>query len=555
MAAIKPPGPPPPQRGGWSQFAVSLLLALLTAIVFERTLRHDFINYDDPAYIHEQPEIIGGLTSRGLAWAFTNTHSGNWHPLTSLSHMLDCQLFGMSAQGHHFTSVLLHLIGTVLLLLVLQRLTGAFWRSAFVAAVFALHPLRVESVAWIAERKDVLSGVFFMLTLAAYAAYVRNSSFLRYAMLVAAFALGLMSKPTLVTLPFLLLLLDFWPMKRTATATRLIVEKIPLLIFSAAACIVTFLAQTATMSPLEKLPIGWRIANAFTSVLTYLGQVFWPAKLAVFYPHPRDQLSTVAVVFAVLFVGAVSFAAFLVRRQRPYLFVGWFWFVGMLVPVLGLVQVGLQGHADRYTYLAHIGISVLLAWVIADLTASWAQRRALLSVGAAAVIGVLSWATWKQAAYWQNSETLWRHTLAVTSRNAVAHTNLGNLLPASEAVPHYEKALEINSEDVIPLNNLAWVRATCLEPSLRDGTNAVQGASKAVSLSGGGDPVYLRTLAAAYAESGRFNEAAAVAGQALALATAIGNQALAADLEANIAGFRRRLPVRDASLTPAEARP
>jgi tetratricopeptide (TPR) repeat protein len=519
--------------------------------VFGQTLGHDFVNYDDDSYIHTQPEIVRGFSVEGVRWAFTNRHSGNWHPLTSISHMLDCQLYGLNPRGHHLTSVLLHGCTVIGLFFALRQMTGNAARAAFVAAVFAIHPLRAESVAWVAERKDVLSGLLFVLMIAAYTWYARRPSFGRYVVVAVAFALGLMSKPMLVTVPFVLLLLDFWPLRRESGLGRLVIEKLPLLLLSAAASAATILAQTATMSSIEKLPLALRLGNAAAAVSTYIWQLFWPSKLAVFYPHPRDQLPLVIIAGSVLLIVGVTIAVIAFRRTRPYLATGWFWFLGMLVPVIGIVQVGLQAHADRYTYLPHIGLLVALTWFVADAMGGWRAKVPLLSIAAAGVLSALTWQATAQVSHWRSSETLWRHAVAVTKDSPVAYNNLGNLLPAADAVPLYEKALGIDPESVMPMNNLAWILATCPDPSLRDGRKAVELATDAVRRSGDNEPVYLRTLAAAYGEAGDFQEAIRLAEHARLLAEAQGNAALAFDLQNNIAGFHRRIPVRDASLMPS----
>ena len=317
----------------------------------------------------------------------------NWHPLTTISHMLDCQLYGLKAGWHHSTNVLLHSIAVLLLFLALQQMTRASWRSAFVAAVFAIHPLRVESVAWIAERKDVLSGVFFMLTLLAYAHYVRAPSLGRYLLLATACAFGLMSKPMLVTLPFVLLLLDYWPLGRCSNrpVTRalvnalegrgqgalsarlswvpLLVEKIPLILLAAVSSVVTLVAQKGAVGYTEQLPVVSRINNAVVTYVLYIGQMFWPAKLAVFYPHPENRLPLWQIILALLILAGITTGSIAVRKQRSYLLVGWLWYLGMLVPVIGLVQVGWQGHADRYTYLPQIGLYIMISWLVVDVTA------------------------------------------------------------------------------------------------------------------------------------------------------------------------------------------
>ena len=410
----------------WQAVSVCICLAVLTWIVFGQTLWHDFINYDDPRYVYENTKITSGLSVSGIAWAFTHIHSMNWHPLTTISHMLDCQLYALRPGWHHFTNVLLHTIAVLLLFLALQQMTGAFWQSAFVAAVFAIHPLRVESVAWIAERKDVLSGVFFMLMLLAYVQYVRSPSVRRYLVVVFVLACGLMSKPMLVTLPFVLLLLDYWPLDRIrGQLRRRMLEKIPLIALSAISSIATFVAQKGAVGWTEQLPILERIDNAVVSYVLYIWQMLWPLRLAVFYPHPENRLPLWEIICSLLFLISISVVAIALRKQRPYLITGWFWYLGMLVPVIGLVQVGWQGRADRYTYLPQIGLYIAVTWAAADLTALWRHRRAIVSTAATLAVGLLSLRAWAQTSYWRDSETLFKHALAVTTNNDVAENNLG----------------------------------------------------------------------------------------------------------------------------------
>ena len=608
----------------WLSAGVCISLAVLTCIVFGQTLWHDFINYDDPRYVYENTNITSGVNTAGVAWAFTHIHAENWHPLTTISHMLDCQLYGLKAGGHHFTNVLLHTTAAILLFLALQCMTGALWRSAFVAAVFAIHPLRVESVAWVAERKDVLSGVFLMLTLLAYVRYVRAPSIGRYLAVAVAFALGLMSKPMLVTLPFVLLLLDYWPLGRIRGQKKLltlILEKIPLIVLSAVSSVVTFLAQRGAVGWTDQLPILARIKNAVVTYVVYIGQMLWPVKLAVFYPHPENRLPVSEIILAFAILIAATAAAFVLRKKGPYLVTGWLWYLGMLVPVIGLVQVGWQGHADRYTYLPQIGLYVLLTWAVADLTARWRHQREILNVSAAVVISVLGWSAWIQTSYWRDSETLFTHALAVTSNNDVAENNLGivflrkgnldeaiSLLQAAvdlrpenspahenlakallqkgqvtDALVHYRKLLELQPDNIEvhnivgtvliqqgriregveewqkvlaiqpdngnAMSNLAWVFATSPDDSLRDGAQAVQLAERALRISGGRIPVIFRTLAAAYAENGRFSEAIQTAQRGIELANSQSNAGLAAELQANIDRYQDEKPLRDPSLT------
>ena len=709
---------------------VCLTLVAITWLVFGQTLGHDFVNFDDHTYVYDNPFITRGISIDGIIGAFTHTHARNWHPLTTISHMLDCQLFGLKAGGHHFTNVLLHSIAVVLLFLVLQQMTGGLWQSAFVASLFAIHPLHVESVAWISERKDVLSAVFFMLTLGAYTHYARAPSIRRYLLVAFVFALGLMSKPMLVTVPFVLLLLDYWPLERfdagpfknakrcshgaaspcdgqrserLDTARRLqrrqaiasgqwsimrglFLEKVPLIALSAVSCAATLLAQRFSAGATDQLPLAWRLNNAAISYVAYIWQMFWPAQLAAFYPHPNDQLSPRQFFLAITFLAAVSLLAIRWRKERPYIFTGWFWYVGMLVPVIGLVQVGEQARADRYTYLPQIGLYVVIVWGITDLLAAVMTRqsgsrpvttklrgsregqtegsdgrgykRFCAAIAAATIIG-LSWRAFIQTSYWKNSEMLWNHTLAVTNDNDTAHNNLGylfmqhgeldsaisqfqaaleirsrhaaahyniggaiienNLATAlarkgliDDAISHCEKAVKLRPDygdpyfnlgsllfqqgrideaiaqwqkalatqpddagfhsalanaflkkglykdaiteydhavriaphDPLARNDLAWLLATSSDASIRDGTRALELAQQAVQLSGGKDPVYLRTFAAACAESGRFTDAEQTARQALQAANVQGNSALANALQDEIALYELGLPYR-----------
>ena len=417
---------PPKVNRCWFSIGICIALAGLTWLVFSQTLWHDFINYDDPHYVYENTKITGGLSISGIAWAFTHIHALNWHPLTTISHMLDCQLHGLKAGWHHFTNVLLHTLAAMLLFLALQQMTGAVWRSAFVAAVFAIHPLRVESVAWIAERKDVLSGVFFMLTLLAYLYYVRVPRVRGYLVVVFLFACGLMSKPMLVTLPFVLLLLDYWPLDRIkGQLWKRVAEKIPLIALSAVSSVITFLVQKGAVGQTEELPIFERINNAIVSYVLYIWQMVWPVNLAVFYPHPENRLPLWEIVSCFLLLIFITVTAIALRKQRPYLLVGWLWYLGMLVPVIGLVQVGWQGRADRYTYLPLIGLYIAATWAVTDLTALYRHQRATLSTVAILVIAALSCCAWIQTSYWRDSETLFKHALAITTNNDVAENNIG----------------------------------------------------------------------------------------------------------------------------------
>ena len=450
----------------WLIVAICIALAALSWLIFGQTFWHDFINYDDPRYVYENTKITGRLSISGIAWAFTHIHSMNWHPLTTISHMLDCQLYGLKAGWHHFTNVLLHSVAVLLLFLVLLQMTGgpsrtgSIWRSAFVAAVFAIHPLRVESVAWIAERKDVLSGVFFMLTVLAYVYYARLPRISRYLVVLLVFACGLMSKPMLVTLPFVLLLLDYWPLDRIkGQVWKRVLEKIPLISLSAVSSIATFLAQKGAVGYTEELPILERLNNAVISYVLYIWQMLWPVNLAVFYPHPENRLPLWEIISSLFLLICVTAVAITLRKQLPYLITGWLWYLGMLVPVIGLVQVGWQGRADRYTYLPQIGLYIAATWTVADLTRLWRHQRIILSAAALLTIVVLSWRAWVQTRYWRDSETLFKHALAVTTNNDVAENNLGIVYlrqgNLDEAISLLQAAVDLRPDNSPAHENLA----------------------------------------------------------------------------------------------------
>lgn len=498
-----------------------IVLVILTVAAFWPAQYCEFVDYDDQEYVTDNRHVRNSFTREGIAWAFRSAEFANWHPLTWLSHMLDCQLYGLKPQGHHVSNLLLHLANTLLLFLVFGWTTGALWRSAFVAALFAIHPLRVESVVWVAERKDVLSTFFFMLTLWAYARFTRKSeagnpgseiqpptSDLRpltygfYWLALLFFTLGLMCKPMLVTLPCVLLLLDYWPLKRLRLADvnpqfslfrRLLLEKIPFFVLSAVFSAIAFLAQhgAGAVAPVSGFPFHLRLANALISYCRYLGKTFWPDNLAVFYPHPGTWPAWQVIGAGVLLV-AVSALVLRWLRQRPYLLVGWLLFVGMLVPVIGLVQVGMQSMADRYTYVPLIGIFLMLTWFAADWVGAAPRRAWLAWPGAIGVLVACFVLTQRQVEHWQNTERLFEHALRVTQNNDVAHNSLGviryrqgKLEPAlvhlrnavrlrpgyaeahnnlgavlsqqgklEEALVHLRRALEINPKSASAHNNL-----------------------------------------------------------------------------------------------------
>src|SRR5262249_6837264 len=368
---------------------------------------------------------------------------------TWISHMLDCQLWDLSPGGHHLTSLLLHIANVILLFLFLMRMTGERWRSGFVAALFAWHPLHVESVAWVAERKDVLSGFFFFLTLIAYVAYARKPNIGRYLMMSILFACGLMSKPMLVTLPAILLLLDYWPLNRfeKLSATKLVVEKVPLLILSIGSAVATLIAQRGDIVQISHLPLSWRATNALSVYLIYVWQMIWPAKLATIYPHP-GRLPIWEAVGAAALLGLMTIAVVVLRKRRPYLVTGWFWYLVMLVPVIGLVQVGSQAHADRYTYLPQIGLYIAITWAVVG---SFPYRREVLAAAGSIVIALFAWRAAIQTSYWHDTERLWNHTFAVTGRNDIAHFNFGEFLlnrhRLDEAIAQFQIPLASNPTD------------------------------------------------------------------------------------------------------------
>lgn len=536
---------------------LGLLLACLTLALYSPTVRHEFVNYDDPDYVTANPPVQHGLTLATVRWALSSGHASNWHPLTWLSHALDWQLFGDRAGGHHAVNLLLHALNSLLLFLVLRQMTGAHWRSALVAALFAWHPVHVESVAWISERKDVLSTFFFLLTLGAYASYARLVSGPRplpepapdrgskhptgagprpaagrtgreapagpaaaHGALAAVqpvaqpapgaaarhwlelnptaalmltlllFALGLMSKPMLVTLPFLLLLLDYWPLQRLGsapspsapsakpgraappaaaltdrawrTAGWLVLEKTPFFLLSLISCVVTFKVQQKGGAVSVSLSLGERIANALVAYVRYLENLAWPTKLAVLYPHP-GHWPLGRVLLSALVLVALSAAVVWLARRRPFLPVGWFWFLGSLVPVIGLVQVGVQSMADRYTYVPAIGLFIAGAWGAAELALRWRWPAPLLRGLAAVGLAGCAVLTVRQLGFWHDSEALFRHAVAVTENNYLAYNNLGYYLSnrgqAAEAIEFYRRSLEINPAYEDALNNLGYALA------------------------------------------------------------------------------------------------
>jgi Tfp pilus assembly protein PilF len=635
------------------------LLALAVVALYWPALKCGFINYDDPDYFEKNPHVQAGLTWAGVHWAFTTSAVSNWNPLTWLSFMLDVAVFGKGPVGPHLTQLLLHAADSVLLFLVLKQLTGAVWRSAAVAGLFALHPLHVESVAWIAERKDTLSTLFWLLTTSAYAAYAKptassvaghDTSTRRwyYAAALGFFALGLMAKPMLVTLPFTFLLLDYWPLRRIQfpgtepsdssqifkTWPMLLIEKTPFFALSAVSSLITLTVtkNTGAMESLKALTLGERVSNAFVAYARYLGKTFWPLNLALPYPHPGHWPPYDVVAAASLMAG-LSIIVIWQAQSRPYLAFGWFWFLGTLVPVLGVVQWGIQSMADRYTYIPLIGIFVAFVWGVTEASA----RPGLTRIAAGVLVLLLTLCavlTHRQLGFWQNSETLFRHTLAVTGGNEVAYENLADYLvehgqvdealtnytraldlnPASAidhknmgglllrcghleggireletsltldpnfadakadlakarinfarellskgqldaAISQYEQALELDPAFAERCGNVAWALATYPVEAVRNGPGALELAARANQVSGGADPLILRALAAAFAETGRFPEALAAAEHALEIARKAGDESRVLDVERQISAYRLGQPFRDATLTNASAAP
>ncbi|MEI6608491.1 MAG: tetratricopeptide repeat protein [Deltaproteobacteria bacterium] len=488
------------------KYFIIILLIMTSLIAFGRIIGNDFINFDDGAYITENNHIKAGLTSETIKWAFSAVVSSNWHPLTLLSHALDWSLFGANAGGHHLVSLLWHIGSAILLFLFLSKTTGSLWPSAFVAALFALHPLRVESVAWAAERKDVLSVFFGMATLYTYLLYTEKLQFPKYILCILLFVLSLLAKPTLVTLPFVLMLIDYWPLgrwqkvsalanavvpvnvlgfgkkksknrKRGSSAEKrntaplsttknsehltaqLFWEKIPFLFLAVASSIATIWAQNkgGAIASLQKVQFTERLANAIISYIAYLGKIIWPVDLAVFYPYEYSAPGWQIIACLILLVAISAFAIFYIKKAA-FIFVGWFWYLGTLVPVIGFIQVGRQAMADRYTYFPSIGITVILACGIIHL---WPEEklRKVIIIPAAIIIAALTFLTWQQCGYWENSSTLFNHTLQVTKNNYLAHTNLGVALLAEgktqEAISHYRAALQIKPSDDNTHYNLA----------------------------------------------------------------------------------------------------
>jgi tetratricopeptide (TPR) repeat protein len=458
--------------------ALCLVLIGLIVVVFWPVGTFDYVNYDDGDYASANPHVQSGLSRANLIWAFTSGHASNWHPLTWLSHQLDCQWFGPRPGPQHLVNVAFHAFNAVLLLLVLQRMTGALWRSALVAALFALHPLRVESVAWISERKDVLSGLFFLLTLGAYCKYVRSRSEMAsgerkpwfwYGLALLCFGLGLMSKPMLVTTPFLLLLLDYWPFGRwsldragLSALVRLTIEKAPFLMLAVVSSVITFVVQRRGGAVSTVLSVQARVANALVSYVRYIGKTICPVNLSVLYPHP-GHWALWQVLGAATLLLVISLMVLIQARRRPYLLVGWLWFLGALIPVIGLVQVGIQSMADRYTYVPGIGLLILGIWGVAEAVQSRVGAEKPAAVAASLLVLGCACASRNQVRFWHDSQTLFQRAVDVTSDNYLAYNNLGYYLSGkgdvARAKEYYQKSLAISPLYSDALNNLGFALA------------------------------------------------------------------------------------------------
>jgi tetratricopeptide (TPR) repeat protein len=477
------------------EIIICCFLIIATMLVYGQVGSHSFIDFDDPEYITENVHVKTGVTWENIVWAFTSAHSNNWHPLTWISHMIDVQLFGLDPGKHHLVNVFIHIVNSLLLFLLFRVMTKSIWPSAFVAILFALHPLHVESVAWASERKDVLSTFFWIVTIAAYVRYTVKPDIGRYLPVFIFLAFGLMAKQMLVTLPFVLLLLDVWPLRRisfgsakTATTTRkdakrkqiaknslsktqesfsltsltnLVMEKIPLLILSITAGIIVFLVQSksGTVKSLEYISLPIRLENAIVSYLHYLWQMLWPVHLSIFYPHPESLFALWKIGSAVLLLLIISALVIYHCPKKPYLFVGWFWYLGTLVPVIGLVQVGVQAMADRYTYIPLIGIFIMIAWGVSDLTGRLRYRREIIITLSAFIIALLAVQSERQSGYWKTNIDLYRHALEVTDNNYWAYNNLGAAIglrgDIDGAINYFSRSSAIHPQYLSAQKNMA----------------------------------------------------------------------------------------------------
>jgi protein O-mannosyl-transferase len=562
-----------------------------TFVAYEPIRRNGFVTYDDGHYIYDNPQITAGISWQSLGQAFTKPHFFMWHPLTTISHMLDCQFFGLNPLGHHFVSVLIHIANTLLLFLILRNVTGTIWASAFVAAVFALHPVHVESVAWAAERKTVLSGLFWLLTMAAYFSYVKQPRLSRYLLLLLIFGLCIMTKPVVVTLPFALLLLDYWPLDRVRWgqpaktksnqkyAGWLIAEKIPLLAMSAILSVTTFIASKSggVVQTLERAPLAYRIANMFLSYIRYIGKMIWPSKLAVFYTHPQLNILNPLVVTCIILFILLTVLSIDVCRRRKYIVFGWLWYVGTLVPVIGLIQAGTQAMANRYMYIPMLGLLIGITWAVRDFIIKRPRFRIAAAVICLIALPGMLILTRMQVRHWQDNTTLFEYTLRITENNILAENNCGMILleagHVNEAIEHFnnvrrinknhvnayvnlgmaysqlgqyglaiqnwKKALELKPNSAEALNNMAYVLAAVDNPSIHDANKAIELAQHACELTEYKEPVMLDTLAIAYSAAGKFDDAVIRAKQAIDAAKAKRQEEMTLEIEGRLELYRK----------------
>ncbi|MGD0786273.1 MAG: tetratricopeptide repeat protein [Sedimentisphaerales bacterium] len=494
--------------------SIYFALAVSTLLVFWQVRNFGFVDYDDGDYVSANPYVLNGLTADGVLWAFTTNRSANWHPLTWLSFMLDRQLFGPSPAGFHLTNLFFHIANTLLLFLVLKQMTKAIWPSAFVAAAFALHPMHVESVAWITERKDVLSALFWILTIAAYYRYTKRPGIARYLLTLLVFALGLMAKPMLVTLPFVLLLLDYWPLERKIS-WRLLVEKIPFFVLSIISSIITFLVQrnAGAVNDIDIFSLNNRIANVFLSYVVYIAKMFWPYNLAIFYPFDVVRVPFLQVAMCVLLLLVISFLVVRLGRNQKYLPVGWFWFVASLVPVIGIVQVGSKAYADRYTYIPYIGLFIMLGWSLPQLLSKWPYRKIIFGLSMAVVLTPLGICAHQQTSYWKNSLILFSHAVEVTQNNYIAYDRLGvayaRLDHYTDAMDNFSRAIKIK-----PDYAQAYFDLGCAYDKLGRAAEAIDAYKQAIKFSPGYIMAY-NNLGVVYGRLGRYNEAIDIYKQAV----------------------------------------
>ncbi|MCP3985729.1 MAG: hypothetical protein GY723_15190 [bacterium] len=544
-------------RGARIVIAAALMLAVM--VLYAPVSEHSFLNYDDDLLLTQNPNLPQGLSSDGVAWAMTTTFGGNWFPLTWLSYLAEQDLHGLSSRGVHNLNAVLHALATALLFAALVRLTGSTWRSAMVAGIFAVHPLNVESVAWAAQRRTLLAGVFSMGCLWLHAGRRERPSVGSQVSLFLCFGLAVMSKPSVVTLPFVLLLLDYWPLQRLGgvgrtafdyrAVTHALVEKLPLFALVVGLSVVTFIAQRDAGAVISEKVLSFDVrgANALISYLGYVLRFFWPVNLAVFYPHPETGFDTDALAAGAV-LAAASACALVWMRGRPYLAVGWFWFVGTLVPTIGLVQVGSQSLADRYTYLPMIGLAIALVWSLPERVTRSSATRTALAAGSLAVLLALALATRVQLTHWRDSNALFEHALSVTERNLVAHEKLSAALLVQgrkrEGVAHLRQALEIQPRYLHALNNLAWALATDRDLARSHAPESVRLARRAVQLAPG-DAMVLDTLATAYAADGRYGQALRTSDDALALVDPRAQPAVYQALSARRELFRAGRPYRE----------